>query len=59
PTIDSMFDVIEFGFDQEADSVGVNYSTDTGRPDRITVDFRVGIADDELELFVEDFQVTD
>ncbi len=56
PTIDALFDLIQLGFDQEVDSVGARYFTDTGRPDRITLDFIRGIADDEINAFVYSYE---
>lgn len=58
PTVESLFDIVAEGFDLDADSIGVRYSTANGRPDQITVDYNVATADEELELFVDDFQET-
>lgn len=58
PTVHSMFELIDWGFDQEPDSLGVIYRTDTGLPERITIDFNQGVADEEIEVFVNEFQVS-
>ena len=56
PTIDALFDLVQHGFDSEADSVGVRYVTENGRPDRITIDFIRGIADEETNVYVDSFE---
>jgi len=56
PTIDALFELIQHGFDSEADSVGVRYVTENGRPDRITIDFVRGIADEEINAYVDSFE---
>ena len=56
PTIDALFDLVQLGFDSEADSVGARYVTENGRPDRITIDFVLGIADEEINAYVNSFE---
>ncbi len=58
PTIESLFELVEFGFETQADSVGVLYRTDNGRPQQITIDFVRNVADDEINAYVESFQET-
>ena len=58
PTIDALFDLVQLGFNSEADSVGVRYVTENGRPDRITIDFVLGIADEEINAFVDSFEAS-
>ena len=56
PTIDALFELVQLGFDSEADSVGARYVTENGRPDRITIDFFLGIADEEINAYVNSFE---
>ena len=55
PTIDALFDLVQLGFDSEADSVGARYVTENGRPDRVTSDFALGIADEQSNADVTAF----
>ena len=56
PTIDALFELVQLGFDSEADSVGARYVTQNGRPDQITIDFIRGIADEEINAYVDSFE---
>lgn len=48
PTIEDLFDVVQDALDRRADRLEVTYHRAAGYPTRIEVDYRFGMADDEV-----------
>jgi hypothetical protein len=55
-TIDGVFAEIQDAIANNADSVTVEYDSESGRPLSVGVDYDRGIADEELALQLTDFQ---
>ena len=52
-TVEDLFDRVEDALDQDFDTVMVDYDAQLGRPVRINLDGRTGVADDELMISVD------
>ncbi|MBD2355028.1 hypothetical protein H6G41_10400 [Tolypothrix sp. FACHB-123] len=56
-TIPKLFNVIQDAIARQAFSLDVNYSARYGYPTQINIDYNAQIADEELYLTIENFQV--
>lgn len=56
-TIPKLFNVIQDAISRQAFSLDVNYSARYGYPTQINIDYNAQIADEELYLTIENFQV--
>ena len=56
PAVDGLFEFIEAVRLQNPDRLEVSYDSTLGYPVRITIDFRYGVADDELFYTVSDLR---
>lgn len=54
-TIDGVFDLIHDAIDEGADAITVQYSSQTGHPTSVAIDYDLGVADEEMSLLVSDF----
>lgn len=59
PTIDGLFDMVERAVRENADRLDVRYDSRFGHPREIGVDFRKGVADDELSYTARDLALDD
>lgn len=48
PTVEDLFDIVQDALDKRADRLEVTYHRAAGYPTRIEVDYRFGMADDEV-----------
>lgn len=56
-TIPKLFDVIEDAIDRRAYSLNVRYNSRLGYPTQIDIDYNSQIADEEIYLTIENFQI--
>jgi hypothetical protein len=54
-TIDGVFGMIHDAIDQNAYLVNVQYSSESGHPLSVSVDYDERLADEELSLYIRDF----
>src|SRR5687767_141263 len=57
-SVAKLFDFVEDAYDRDAARVEVEYHPEFGVPTQITVDYDVGIADDEISITVREFAPT-
>jgi hypothetical protein len=53
PTVDGLFDFIADAIDRGAETIDVTFDAELGLPTHIRVDYRLGLADEEIAYEVE------